>query len=79
MAWVTRTDGRNRWYERQIELASTPQEEFEILRGKLLADIKRLPEEFRDGVYENAIEALRGVIEGVGDVIDDRRRIEAYA
>lgn len=79
MAWVSKAEKRNRWYERQIEMARTPQDEFEILRGKFLADVKRLPEGLRDGAYESAIEALRSVIEGVGDVIDDTQRVEAYA
>lgn len=79
MARESSVEKRNQWYERQMELADGPRDKFEILRSKLFADVKRLPEELRDGAYETAVEALRSVIEGIGDAIEDSRQTGAYA
>ncbi|AXH66347.1 hypothetical protein SEA_SATIS_188 [Streptomyces phage Satis] len=63
------TEFRARWYERELEAAPDPKAEFEVLRSKLAADVKRLPEELRDGAYQVAVDALRGVIEAVEDAM----------
>lgn len=62
---------REEWYEALMETASTPQRKFDILRGRLAADVKRLPENLRPGAYEEASRALEGVIDAIGDALAD--------
>lgn len=71
MARQGNTAFRERWYEQELEAAPSPKAEFEVLRSKLAADVKRLPEELRDGAYQVAVDALRGVIEAVEDAMGD--------
>lgn len=70
---VTDTKRREHWYAQRVEGASTPKEEFEVLRSRFMADVKRLPEELRDGAYQNAVEALAGAIESISDALSDVR------
>jgi len=62
--------GREKYYEDLLEEAESPKERFEVLRSRLLADVKRLPADLRDGAY-----ALKGVIEAIGDAIEDMRPV----
>lgn len=75
MARVKNPANRERYYEELLEGASSPKERFEVLRARLAADVKRLPDELRDGAYASAGDALKGVIEAIGDVIEDVRPV----
>lgn len=72
---MARTQKREQYYEDLLEEAESPKERFEVLRSKLLADVKRLPDELRDGAYASAADALKGVIEAIGDAIEDMRPV----
>jgi hypothetical protein len=67
--------GREKYYEDLLEGAESPKERFEVLRSRLLADVKRLPAELRDGAYASAADALKGVIEAIDDAIEDIRPV----
>lgn len=67
--------GREKYYEDLLEEAESPKERFEVLRSRLLADVKRLPAELRDGAYASAADALKSVIEAIDDVIEDIRPV----
>lgn len=77
MARTENPERRERYYEGLLEEAGSPKERFEVLRSKLLADVKRLPDELRDGAYASAADALKGVIEAIGDAIEDIRPVNA--
>ena len=71
------TEFRQQWYEEKLREKKDPRGRFDTLRGKLAADIKKLPEPLRNGAYEQAISAVQGVIDAVGDALEDsapRRR-----
>lgn len=65
------TPYREKWYERRLEQAETPKDEFEVLRSQFAASVKKLPAELHDGTYQQAVSALRGVIEAVEDALED--------
>jgi hypothetical protein len=65
------TTYREEWYEKLLEAEETPKGQFEVLRGRLAADVKKLPEELQYGAYEDAVSALRGIIEAVNDALED--------
>jgi len=67
--------GREKYYEDLLEEAESPKERFEVLRSRLLADVKRLPVELRDGAYASAADALKSVIEAIDDAIEDIRPV----
>lgn len=67
--------GREKYYEDLLEEAESPKERFEVLRSRLLADVKRLPVDLRDGAYASAADALKGVIEAIDDAIEDIRPV----
>lgn len=69
--------GREKYYEDLLEEAESPKERFEVLRSRLLADVKRLPAELRDGAYASAADALKSVIEAIDDAIEDIRPVGA--
>lgn len=69
--------GREKYYEDLLEEAESPKERFEVLRSRLLADVKRLPAELRDGAYTSAADALKSVIEAIDDAIEDIRPVGA--
>jgi hypothetical protein len=71
------TENRQRYYEELLDEAGSPKERFEVLRSKLAADVKRLPDELRDGAYASAADALKSVIEAIGDAIEDMRPVSA--
>lgn len=77
MARTGNTENRQRYYEELLDEAASPKETFEVLRSKLAADVKRLPADLRDGAYASAADALKSVIEAVGDVIEDMRPVSA--
>lgn len=77
MAWVKNPEKRELYYEEMLEQAPSPKEKFEVLRSRLAADVKRLPEELRDGAYATAADALKSVIEAIGDAIEDMRPVGA--
>lgn len=62
---------REDWYEAKLEEAATPKEQFDVLRGRLAASAKRLPDELQHGAYANAVSALKGVIEAIEDALED--------
>lgn len=63
------TSRRERWYEERLQGAETPRQEFDILTGRLAADVKRLPEELHHGIYEAAADALRGILGDVNEAM----------
>jgi hypothetical protein len=71
MARTASSSFRERYYAEELEAAETPKEQFEVLRSRLAADVKRLPEDLRHGVYEDAASALKGIIEAVQDAMGD--------
>lgn len=71
MARPATTRFRERWYQRKLEEAATPRDQFEVLRSQLAASIKKLPDELHDGTYQQAVSALKGVIEAVEDALED--------
>lgn len=75
MARMTSTLNRERYYEGLLDEAGTPKAKFEVLRSRLAADVKRLPDELQDGAYAVAVDALKGVIEAIGDAIEDVRPV----
>jgi hypothetical protein len=77
MAQQRSTGKREKYYEELLEGAESPKERFEVLRSRFLADVKRLPDGLRDGAYASAADALKGVIEAVGDAIEDIRPVNA--
>lgn len=77
MARTGKTGNRQQYYEELLEGAQSPQKRFEVLRSKLMADVKRLPAGLRDGAYSSAADAIAGVIEAVGDAIEDTRPVNA--
>lgn len=62
---------RGKWYEERLRQAPTPKDQFDILRGQLAAGVKKLPVELHDGTYQQAVSALKGVIEAVEDALED--------
>ena len=77
MARMRNPENRQRYYDELLDEAGSPKERFEVLRSRLLADVKRLPDELRDGAYLSAADALKGVIEAIGDAIEDVRPVNA--
>jgi hypothetical protein len=77
MARAANSPYREDWYKSKLEGAATPKDAFEVLRGRLAASVKRLPEELQYGAYATAVDALKGVIEAVEDAIDDTRPVGA--
>lgn len=71
MANPRSSDYREGWYENLLAAAPDPQRKFEVLRSRLMADIKKLPEGLRPGMYDEAAGALEKLIETIGDVLDD--------
>lgn len=71
MAQPGNTKFREQWYESMLDSEEDPKKRFEILRSKLAADVKRLPEDLRAGTYEQASSAIQGVIEAIQDVLED--------
>lgn len=65
------TKGREQYYQDLLDAQSTPKGQFEVLRSRLAADAKKLPEELQHGAYEDAVKALSGIIEAVGDALED--------
>jgi DNA repair exonuclease SbcCD ATPase subunit len=68
---------REDWYEARLEEAATPKEQFDVLRGRLAASAKKLPDELQHGAYANAVGALKGVIEAIEDALEDVRPVGA--
>jgi len=77
MARAGNSSYREDWYEAKLEEAATPKEQFEILRGRLAASTKKLPEELQPGAYANAVDAMKSVIEAIEDAIGDVRAVGA--
>lgn len=71
MARPVNTQFREQWYQNLLEAEENPKGKFEILRSRLAADTKKLPEELQYGVYEDAVKALSGIIEAVNDALED--------
>lgn len=68
---------REDWYETKLEQATTPKDTFDVLRGRLAASVKRLPDELQPGAYASAADALKSVIEAVEDALEDMRPVGA--
>jgi hypothetical protein len=64
-------ESRERYYQELLDSEDTAKGKFEILRSRLAADAKKLPEELQHGAYEDAAKALSGIIEAVGDALED--------
>lgn len=57
--------GRDTYWERRLSDASSLEGTLYLLYGKLLADIKRLPEEQRDKARDLAVASLRDVLDEI--------------